>query len=73
MEVASVSKILCCVSSSASSVELQCNKNKELNMGQFDPKEVETTHNVHKDVTQSGLVSSTSSQPVKYGELVVLG
>ena len=42
-------------------------------MGQFDPKEVETTHNVHKDVTQSGLVSSTSSQPVKYGELVVLG
>ena len=41
-------------------------------MGQFDPKDVEVNQ-VHKDVTGSGVVSAIPGQPVKYGELVVLG
>jgi len=43
-------------------------------MGQFDPKDSEGSHPVHKDVSAGpGVMSSTPSQPVKYGELLVLG
>jgi len=42
-------------------------------MGQFDPKDGEGSHKEMMSGSGPGVVGSPTSQPTKYGELIVLG